>query len=665
MLLLLLVAASLADDEPEVPPEVAEEVDEVVEVQSASRSALPCRTALDRAALEALPARRPEEQPRAIPGFAVTNHLGHGSWNWSWHGFDAGHGRELETRVEGVPLNVSGHILGDGTADLAFLPRIVVDRIELCPTASRPGAGAWSTAGSLGYRVAMPHAGWLARVTTGTDGSGEIIVGWSPPRRTRETFVLFEADDGLGVGPDRRWRHLRLIGGVQGTLGELQASLLVALHDGAWDVPPEPRSRDLADEVLGFRESYRLWSGAAESRRLLVTGRVARLWLWGGLDVHAWVTATGTGLADNRTGFLDHPDQGDGTRTFQTTLDTGVRASLTGRRPWLSDEATFQGGVEVRGTSSEQDRTRVDLERQPGRVLFERSVGRTGIAAWGRARVGFFQRAAVEAGMHLAYDRLALRPDEDAATAIGEAFTWSPRATVVGTPIDGWTLHATYARAYRPPDPRRLLEPAGSGATVVDGLEARTVIDPVDLFALTLTAHGAWAEQEVVVDRLDDRVLSTAPTQRAGFEAALALRPFPGVRLQLEAAFADARRRDDGTLLPYVARTWFSVGLHADDRAVGPVRLTGSLRLEAIPRRPLPDGFTTGNIVALDLLARLRWKRWAFELAVDNLAPWDWTSEEFVHVSRWDPRAPVSPLPERHVVAGRPFALRLGVEVRL
>src|SRR5690606_9321350 len=101
--------------------------------------------------------------------------------------------------------------------------------------------------------------------------------------------------------------------------------------------------------------------------------------------------------------------------------------------------------------------------------------------------------------------------------------------------------------------------------------------------------------------------------------------------------------------------------LIAEDREVGPVRITGSARFAWASGRPLPFDLKARNVSFLDLNARIDWRRWFFDVRLENLAPWEWRSAEFVYPSRWDLDDRASPLPVRHVVAGKPFVARIAV----
>src|SRR5690606_3264935 len=114
-------------------------------------------------------------------------------------------------------------------------------------------------------------------------------------------------------------------------------------------------------------------------------------------------------------------------------------------------------------------------------------------------------------------------------------------------------------------------------------------------------------------------------------ELATVVRPVGGMVVGLDGAFADARLLPSGTVLPYASRWRASAWLGAEQRVLGPILLTGTLRFSWSDGRPLPGGFVARDVWTLDLLARIDWRRWTFDVCIENLAPWEWRYAEFVH----------------------------------
>lgn len=668
-----LLTAAVAATPPAVDAEVPSDAEdatlvdetEVVDVATPRRVAAPCRTVLTREHMGAFPAQRPDTYATAAPGMVVGTHLGRSApQDWSWRGFDAKHGRDLQVEVDGVPLNTPGHAAGDGTVDLSFLPRIVVDAVDACPGAMHPTAGPWATAGSLSFALGAEKEAWTLRLDSGTDGSGQLTGIWRPKGWSPRTFVVVDAEDGAGVGQDRAWRDLRVMAGVEGDLGELHTVAWLALHDGASDVHPRLRETDVLEGDVPFQGGYRIWAGLQRSQRLLAALHLSKPYAWGGFRLTGWFGLDTYGLVDNTSGFLRDAQDGDGVETWQDGLTTGLRGDVDAR--WRVGQTILRLGAG--GTlRTWSHRVRTWGHRFSGETLepgLDERRNHLDVGVWVHGRLEVWDVVHVAPGVRLDHVQVS-RGDEgdvEAPTAEqGSATMVSPKGTVSVLPGAGVAVHASYARSYRPPAPERLQD-LGPDPVVFDGGEAQVRWDPLQIpVDLAITAHGTWSTNEPVLDLLDDRLLVRGATSRIGGTFSVGVRPIPTVRVHADASFTDARV--DGEPIPYAHRTRLELGLHTDRQPIGPIHLTGGARFVWSLPRALPLGFVSEHVAWLDLTAAVEWRRWSFRLGFDNLAPWNWRQAEFVYASHWSQTTRPDPLPERHLVAGRPFAVRLGVGV--
>ena len=72
--------------------------------------------------LQMLPAYRPGQLLETVPGLIVTLHSGEGKANqYLMRGYNLDHGTDLETTVDGMPINQPTHAHGQGYIDLNFM----------------------------------------------------------------------------------------------------------------------------------------------------------------------------------------------------------------------------------------------------------------------------------------------------------------------------------------------------------------------------------------------------------------------------------------------------------------------------------------------------------------------------------------------------------------
>jgi outer membrane receptor protein involved in Fe transport len=442
---------------------------------------------------------------------------------------------------------------------------------------------------------------------------------------------------------------------------QLHLGAFVALHDGGFDVPPELRLEDVEAGDVAFRGSYRFWSSRAASRRLLLAVKASRPWDWGGLQVLGWFGLKGFRLIDDRTGLLFDPVDGDGTDQRQSTVDSGLRTSMVARLRWLRDETRLEAGAELRGASQRQRLSDVDLLGEPVQALSDVRAGTFTVGAWGGLHLGILGRAALESKLQVVHAAVSQADLDDDTIARTRGWALLPKVAVLVHPSEQLTLDASWSRGWRPPVPQLVVADAPLDPTVVDTIDLDVRVAPIPQLGLEMQGFAAFGRHDRIYDLLDGSLLASGSTRRAGGELSIAARPFEGLAVVADAAYADARLVGSRDPLPYAPRSRISAALVAEDRVIGPIVLTGSLRAQWAGGRYLPGGFRAQDVWTLDLSAKVDWRRWTFDVRIENVAPWNWHGAEFVHPSRWDLDDRASALPVRHVVAGRPFALTLGV----
>lgn len=637
----------------------------------------PCRVLLDREGQRELPVRGTMGLLDAVPGLVLTSRLGLGGPRLTaYRGLVTPGGSQIAVELEGVPLNEPGHILSPGLVDLSPVPRPLVEAVDWCPGATAASAGPFALAGRASFRLARPHPGWWAEIGGGTDGAGRIAVQWGPPGRDAGTFVHAEIDGGQGVGDDRTWRHLRLAAGLTGSLDAVDLAVFLLTYDARDDVAPFLREDDLLDGRVRFYGSTRDWTGTMVSRRALVGTRLVHVAPWGGVRAVAWGGLRGWRLSDNLTGFLRDPIDGDGLQSRHAGQDAGVRLHATRNWRVLGDVSRLEGGGALQGAFARQRVHPVDLVDTRRGTDVDRTVGTVSLSGWARGTLGLFEVARVSAGVRVEQVEIRARDRLEAPgqPARSGALLLRPDAQLVLTPHPTVQLQASWGRGGEPPDPRDLDTAVLPRPFLLDVVDARLTARPVEWMAFGLDGFVMFGKDERVRDPILDLSLFTASTRRTGGALSAEVAP-PGLPADLpltlgaDIAFADARRTDTGALLPYAPR-WSGNVTAAIRRWDLSTRRARSLYLHLgvrfgwVGRLALPDGFTARGFSSADIRIALDWRRWTFTGEVDNAVPWRWRQIEAFTPSRWDLDAAPTDLPVRHLIAGRPFALRLAVSRR-
>lgn len=660
-LLPLLIFAALAAPRRPVQWDSGEVV-----IEGASGLDMPCSTLLDRHGISLLPVRANEELLRTLPGLATGSRYGFGGpWSHAWRGYAMGSGRDLAFSVEDAPLNVPSHGLESGFVDLTMLPRVLIERVDVCTGGAPVQDGMFGTAGAVRFRLGLPETGVRLEAHAGTDGSGAASVAWRPDRWDSSTWLVAEVDGGEGAAGFRGWRHLRLSGGISGNPGPVEASAFVTLHDARFDLPGFLREDDLDAGNLRFYTTYRSWEGDGASRGLLFSGRIVRHWREGSVRLSAFASANGFRLRDNLTGDLADPEHGDGVLLRQPGGMIGLRGGA--ERTWrvFGDLTRLEGGLDLRAWFLRTRHAQADLEGWEEETS-DRRLQPSSLAAWTRLRLGLWRRAAWNLGVRVEQLDLLARDATVPRQASERSRAWVavPEVGLSIIPRPGVSLHARWARGWRPPDGQEI---EVAGRQLVDTTD--TVELGVDALVgtsrLTLRGFGAWSPHEEIRDPWLGQAFDQGAVRRVGGEGRVSITAWRDLLLEVEGSGVDARLLDDGSVLPWVPAWTGAVSLLLDDLYVRPVGLSGGVRAWAVAPRSLPGGWRSHAQFGASLSARVAWRAWWFHASLDNLIPGRRIEAEFVAPSAWSPEQRGTMLPVRHLLPSSPFTFVLGFGVQL
>src|SRR6202046_2079454 len=109
--------------------------------------------------LQLSPQYRPGQLLETVPGLIVTLHSGEGKANqYLMRGYNLDHGTDLETYVDGVPINQPTHAHGQGYTDLNFMIPELAEQIAYTKGPYYANVGDFGAIGSvhLDYRDVIP-----------------------------------------------------------------------------------------------------------------------------------------------------------------------------------------------------------------------------------------------------------------------------------------------------------------------------------------------------------------------------------------------------------------------------------------------------------------------------------------------------------------------------
>jgi hypothetical protein len=182
--------------------------------------------------LQLTPQYRPGQLLETVPGLIVTLHSGEGKANqYLLRGYNLDHGTDLETYVDGMPINQPTHAHGQGYTDLNFLIPELADGLAYTKGPYYANVGDFGAVGSLhvSYRDAVETRisatvgtlGFQRILTTGSEalGAGNLLAAAevqhyagpfvTPDDARKENFVLryAEGDEHDGFSATAMYYH--------------------------------------------------------------------------------------------------------------------------------------------------------------------------------------------------------------------------------------------------------------------------------------------------------------------------------------------------------------------------------------------------------------------------------------------------------------------------
>src|SRR5205823_3573280 len=139
-----------------------------------------------------------------VPGILLTNEGGEGHAEQVFlRGFDAREGQDIEFSVDGVPVNESGNIHGNGYADTHFIIPELIESLRIVEGPFDPRQGNYAVAGSFEFQLGLPQRGLLTKLSYGSFNTSRVLLAYGPPGGSSRTFTAAEIFQTTGYGANR------------------------------------------------------------------------------------------------------------------------------------------------------------------------------------------------------------------------------------------------------------------------------------------------------------------------------------------------------------------------------------------------------------------------------------------------------------------------------
>jgi len=690
------------------PPTDTEEVRVIGRVTPPSRGASDFNVRVGE--LARVPRQNASELLKLAPGLMLTNEGGEGHAEQVFlRGFDAREGQDIEFTANGVPINESGNLHGNGYADTHFVIPECVESLRVVEGPFDPRQGNYAVAGSANYELGLEQRGLTGRYTTGSFGTQRMLLTYGPKGGSAHTFACGEVYKTDGFGQNRDASRGTAMAQYEGALGA----------KGSWRVGATAysthyhsagvlRQDDFAAGRIHFYDSYDVSSFARQ--QVPEGGDSSRYSVWGDVEARQGDTTftqqvfaikRGMRLLENFTGFLldvqtplqrIHPQRGDMLDLDVDSLTVGARGSARMHGEALGQRQELELGYFARGddTHGTQQRieattgvpylTETDLQSQLGDLGI---YGDANLSAtkWlhlrGGARADVFtfnvldncaaQTVAHPSATNPPLDQSCLtqqdfgrhREVDQRASTASTAFL--PRASVLVGPIRDVTFSASYGQGVRSIDPSYITQDVKTPFARIDAFEGgASYTGQVGNVAVALRSifFETHVDRDLLFNETVGRNVLGNGTTRTGWVGAARL---TGAFFDEAANLTLVKSAYDDThlLVAYVPSTVFRSDTAFFSEL--PFRILGSKTkgtigsgITYVGPRPLPYGQRSQDVFTVDVSASLSWTHYEIGLVATNLLDRRNRIGEYNYASDFHGQAQPTLVPERHFTVGAP-----------
>ncbi len=665
--------------------------------------------ALEVGELKAVPHSSATEFLKLAPGILLTNEGGEGHPEQIFlRGFDAREGQDIELTVDGVPINDSGNLHGNGYADLHFLIPELVENLRVTEGPFDPRQGNFAVAGSADYQLGLAQRGIIAKGGYGSYGTERILLLWGPPGETSRTFGGVELFKTAGFGQNRAAQNARGVVQYEGRLSDSTSFRVGAMAYGAtYQSAGLLRADDVASGLKGFYDTYDTRQGGDSVRAQVhadLHGHGANFtWdqmLYGLYDL--------TRVRENFTGFLHdvqlpqqtpHEQRGDLIDRTSNAYTVGARGNARARFRLFERNQEIEVGYSARVDSVTGVQERIEAG---GNVPYLRDLDLastlTDFGAYADLNLSPVWWLTVRGGLRgefLTYDVLdncavktVRRPDptnppgnasclsqqdfglprEPDARNSATAGVLLPRASVLVGPFKELTFSGSVGTGVRSIDPQYVSQnldaPFASIFSWEGGAAWAHRFEHHETTARAVV-FGTRVDKDLVFNEQEGRGVIGGSTSRLGaLFAGRARGEFYDVSANV--TWVQSKFDDTNLLVPYVPDLvgrldgalfhevpWWRPLDGAIDAKLG-------VGATYVGRRALPYGQRSDVIFVMDASAEVSWKWVSLGLSVTNLLDTKYRLGEFNFASDFRTSGSLPTLvPARMFSAGPPRALML------
>ena len=496
--------------------------------------------------LQLAPQYRPGQLLETVPGLIVTLHSGEGKANqYLMRGYNLDHGTDLETYVDGMPINQPTHAHGQGYTDLNFMIPELADQLTYTKGPYYANVGDFGAVGSVrvSYRDSIQDQ---ISATVGTLGFQRIFSAGSQALGDGNLLAAVEVQhyDGPFVTPDDARKEnfvLRYSEGDDKNGYSVTAMLYHQLWTNTTDIPVRAITEDLVPDRFGTldpTDGGRAWRSSLSfnDHASLGNGRFTAGAFFIDDELHLW---------NDFTHLLVNPVHGDQEDQFENRRAFGGRAGYVLPVPLGSIPNEMSVGVLTRddilyvGRLPSEDRVPLPVEDNPPSFSDEDQVYLFAGAAWVQATTRWTSTFRSVLGFREDYqhgtdvDCLAALHEQSGPRYSGYSNSGTdrqalpqPKGSLIYTPLDTLEFYLSAGRGFHSADIRGVNQdtsvdlglPHTALLAKQEGQEVGVRATPRPNLALTFAYYNLWQQSETIIDPDVGQDTAGPPSRRYGYE---------------------------------------------------------------------------------------------------------------------------------------------------
>jgi hypothetical protein len=496
--------------------------------------------------LQLAPQYRPGQLLETVPGLIVTLHSGEGKANqYLMRGYNLDHGTDLETYVDGMPVNQPTHAHGQGYTDLNFMIPELVDQLTYTKGPYYATVGDFGAVGSVraSYRHSVEDQ---VSATVGTlsfqrlFGAGSATVGSGNLLAAAE----LQHYDGPFTTPDDARKENFVLRYSEGDDKDGYTVTAMTYHQiwtNTTDIPIRAITAGLVPDRFGTlnpSDGGRAWRSSLSfnDRQAIGNGKFTASAFFIDNQLHLW---------NDFTQFLVDPVHGDQEDQFEHRDTVGGRVDYTLPLPLGSIDNVVTAGVLARddmlyvGRLPSEDRVPLPATDAPPSFSNEDQVYLFASAGWAQATTHWTSKFRSVLGFREDYqhgtdiDHLAALHAEMGSGYVGytnggtaQQALPQPKGSLIYTATDQLEFYLSAGRGFHSADLRGVNQdtsvdlglPHTPLLAKQEGQEVGVRSAPLPNLAFTFAYYNLWQQSETIIDPDVGQDTAGPPSRRYGYE---------------------------------------------------------------------------------------------------------------------------------------------------